>query len=279
MWIDADGGSTTLEVQWDVSGRFAPKPSFEEDGVPGQPGMRFRAVRHELREFVLLVDVVGSSESDLRTQVRDLVAKMDPTRGPGKVRITAPGGDQREISCFYAAGLDLDEKLGSSSGLYSESAPIVFRAHDPYWYAISDVVADFAIETAPVFFPIFPLRLTASEIAVDTTVTNSGDVETWPVWTITGPGSGIALHNLTTGKAITMPGVTLTNGESIEIDTRPGAKTVLRNDGTNMWPYLSTTSSLWPLVRGSNAVRLEMTGAVVGVSKLRISHRPRYLSP
>lgn len=278
LWVDADGGSTTLEVEWDASGRFAPKTVFDEDVVPGQPGARFRAVRHELREFVLPIWMVADTEALLRTAMRDMVARMDPTRGPGVIRTTTPVGDQREIACFYGAGLEMAEKLGQSSGPTMQLAPVMFRAYDPYWSAVSTTVQDFTIGAMPSFFPFFPLRLTASEIAVDTTVTNSGDVDTWPVWTITGPGSGIVLRNLTTGKDLTPSGITLAAGQTVIIDTRPGVKTVTRDDGTNLWPYLSNTSALWPLRRGVNSVRLEMS-ASTSASALRLSYKPRYLSP
>jgi len=278
-WIDADGGTTTLNARWAASGRFAPPNSFEDDGVPGQPGARFRAVRHGVREFTLPIWITGTSDVDLRTQMRSLVAKMDPTRGAGYIRVTAPGGDQRQISCYCSAGLHMSEVLGQDSGIRMQAAAPVFRAYDVYWTSVSPTVNTFYAGSNPgSFFPFFPLRLSTSEIAVSVTITNAGDVETWPVWTITGPGSSINLVNQTSGLALTFSGLTLATGETLVIDSRPGQKTILKNDGTNLWPYVTATSSLWPLLRNTNVVRLEMSGVVTSVSSLTYSYYNRYLS-
>jgi hypothetical protein len=276
VWIDADGGSTTLDVEWDTSGRFMPPIAFEDHGVPGQPGLRLDSVRHRDREFVLPIWLDASSESALRTAMRDLVAKMDPTRGDGKIRVTSPTGDQREITCRVASGLELSERLGSTSGPTVQRAVVVFRAHDPYWTDTSDIIDTYTTGQPATFFPLFPLRLTSSEIFAAATVNNDGDVEAWPRWQITGPGSAFALRNLTTGKLLQLT-TGLGGGETATIDTRPGAKTVVKNDGTNLFPDLSSDTSLWPLARGSNSIQVEMPGAT-SASEVRLTWRRRYLS-
>ena len=135
------------------------------------------------------------------------------------------------------------------------------------------------VTSIPTFFPIFPIRLTTSQIAVDATVSNTGDVEAWPVFTIQGPGSQITLQNLTTGKFTTFNTLQLTTGQIVVIDTRPGAKTVTLNYSNDMFSDLSDFSALWPLAVGNNAVRLTMSGAVNGASQLTMNFRKKYLSP
>jgi hypothetical protein len=278
VWVDVDGGQTTLDVEWETSGRFLSKVEFAEDVVPGQPGARLRSVRHDVHEFFLPFWFATVTEADLRAQMRSICDLMDPLRGPGKIRVTSPLGDQREITCSYAEGLGMDEKLGESSGPTSQKLPVVFRAHDPYWYDVSPITSDYQVTSTPSFFPIFPMRLTASELVVDATITNDGSVETWPQWTIFGPGSGIALRNLTTGKNLLMSTAALTTGQTIAIDTRRDHKTVLQ-DGTNAWPLVDLGSSLWPLARGANRVRLEMAGVTAGVSRLSLSYKRAFNSP
>lgn len=278
VWIDPDGATTIFsKVEYGINGRWFPSTVIDEEQVPGQPGSRLREVRHGPLEFVMPVWIQAGSATALRTALRNLVYAMDPTRGPGRIRVTAPGGDQRELACIVVDGLEMAERLGSSSTPTDQKLVLAFRAHDPYWTAVSDIVQDFTIGTQPSFFPFFPLRLTASEIAVDTTIDNGGDVDAWPVWTITGPGSGIVLRNLGTGKNLTPSGLTLAAGDTMVVDTRPGAKTVTKGDGTNLWPFLTSASALWPLRRGPNAMRLEMA-TTTAASGLRLSYRPRYLS-
>ncbi|MFI9817570.1 phage distal tail protein [Saccharothrix variisporea] len=274
-WIDADGTATTLEVEWDATGRGMPPIRFEEDRVPERAGSRLRAVRHDTREMTLPLWITGSSQSDLWTNLRALALKMDPTRGNGKIRVTSIAGDQREVTCRYAAGLELNERLGDTAGPLVQRAPVLFRVHDPYWYAVSDTTEPFTVGTTATFFPFFPLRLSSSEVYATGSITNPGDVETWPVWTITGPGSAIVLRNLTTGKSLSLS-TTLGAGESVVIDTREGVKTVTHSSGANLFSSLSATSSLWPLARGVNAFQIEMSAATTA-SLVSLAYRPRYL--
>lgn len=280
QWIDPDGMMYTLDVDWSVAGRFMPKIEFEADGVPGQPGEFFRFVRHGTHEFLCPFDIQGVSEADLRANIRSMIAVMDPTRGIGRMRVTSPIGDQREISCQVASGLELQETLGSNSGPTWQRFPATFLAYDPYWYDTSPTTQTFTVDSSGAFFfPFFPLKITTSEIAVDSSVDNTGDVAAWPVWTITGPGSVIKLTNYTTNKDLNFPTGSLGVGQKIIVDTRPGIKSVVYDDGSNAFSALAGSSSLWPLVRGINTIRLEMTGAVAGQSSLTLLYSRRYLSP
>lgn len=277
-WIDADGVSTDLEVEWNTSGRFAPPTLFDEEGVPEQDGARLRNVRHGVREFVLPLWITGATESALRTAMRDLVKAMNPKRGAGKIRVMSPVGDEREIICSYADGLDMRETLGETSGLLVQRAPVVFRAHSPYWQAVSDISDTYTSGDPAPFFSFFPLRLSSSTVFADASPDNTGDVDAWPVWTITGPGSAIVLRNLTTGYSLTL-NTTLGASETVTIDTRPGFKAVTRGDGTNLFTSLEqSTSYLWPLTEGANSVRIEMSSATAA-SSVTLAFRPRYLSP
>lgn len=285
-WISPSGTVTPLNVEYAVRGRFAPPVDITEEAVPGQPGARVRDVHHGVREFVLPLRIgVHATEAELRVALRTLVREMDPTLGEGLIRVSELAtGDVREIRCRYSAGLSLDEVLGETSMPTWARTAAVFRAHDPYWYAPSDVIETYTTGEVAAFFPILPIRLSSSEVFIDATVDNAGDIATWPVWRITGPGSVIRLRDLSTGPvtALTSPtlgSLTLGPGEQIEIDTRPGRKTVTGlADGDNLWPFVSFDSTLWQLRAGSTAVRVEMSGAT-DASSVRLSYRPRHLTP
>jgi hypothetical protein len=280
--MDPDGVSLTLQAKWETANRYAPPVEFEEDGVPGQPGMRFRDVRHGLKEFTQTVWITGTSETDLRTQIRNMVAVMDPTRGQGILRVTAPGGDQRQIRCFYSGGLGLTETLGADSGFLFQRVTLTFRAHSPYWEATTVTTHQYFTSDVPLSSflgdPFFPLRLTSSEIVVDETLTNTGDVEAWPVVTITGPGGVIRLHNYTTDKTFSLGDYHILNGVVV-VDTRPGVKTVIRNVDENLWPYVTQASAMWSLARGDNHIGLEMVSSTPGYSNLKFEYTAQYLSP
>jgi phage-related protein len=122
--------------------------------------------------------------------------------------------------------------------------------------------------------PFLGPHISSSGIASSFSVFNSGDVEAWPIWTITGPGNTITLTNTTTGKALVLS-ITLTGGQVLTIDTRPGHKTVTREDGSNQFATVSSTSSLWELVTGNNAVTLAISETTTA-SGLQLQYKQRY---
>ncbi len=282
--IDATGTATVLNVEWDVYGRGAPPVFIEEDEVPGLAGSRVRSVRHKARDFSLPLRLSGDGDDvAVRAQIRDLVARLDPTRGDVRIRITAPGGDQREITCRYQGGLELSERLGETSAPGLQRGTPMFRAHDPYWYDVSDVTDEYELGGATATWfsgKWFPLRLSNSEIFSSPTLDNPGDVEAWPVWRIRGPGSAITLRNLTTGRLLTLD-LTLDDGEEVEIDTRRGRKWVRLDDGSttgvNVFAALGSSPDLWPLAYGSNSLSVEM-GSSSATSRVFVRFTPPYLT-
>lgn len=279
-WIDPYGIETGLNVQWDVDGRFSLPFDFQSDAVPGRQGEVFRSVKHGVRSITIPLWIGPcATDADLRTAMRELVYRLDPLRGDGLFRVQSPLGDQREMVC-RASGVSMPESVGGTSLLHAQKAVVTFIAHNPYWQDTHDVALDFTVGTQPDFFPFFPLRLTSSEVFADTTLENDGDVEAWPVWTIKGPGSIIVLSNLTTEETLTLSnagGLVLASGEQCFIDTREGTKTITRQDGLNLFKYISNDSALWSLRAGANNVRLEMAGSSEP-SQLKVVYRQRYLS-
>ncbi len=256
-----------------VQGRHMPPITHTEDEVPLQPGGRLRQVNIKTRELDLPILITGLSEMDVRTEIRTLEHLMNPLRGDGKLRVTAPDGSQRELTCRYLSGLQLNEE---KLYLLKQTAPLVFRAPDPYWYDTQTNVFTYVTGGQPAtFFPFFPLRLSSSTVFTDASVSNLGDVEAWPEWIITGPGDSITLRNLTTGETITL-NTTIGTGEQITIDTKPGKKTIRKNDGTNLFGSQSFDSSLWALQPGSNSIRIEVSNTTTA-SSVQLSYRNRYL--
>jgi hypothetical protein len=280
-WIDANGTEYAISdnhlIKSGPDGRYMPPISFVEEEVPFQSGTRLRSVKVGAREFDLTFYIDGDSEADVRNKTRNLLRTFNPLKGDGKIYVVAPDNSQREINCRYASGLEISEKDGSKIG-HLQTVTLVFRAFDPYWYDTSTQVQTFKVNEAPgSFFPIFPLRLASSAVFADMSVENTGDVETWPEWIITGPGENIVLRNLSTDE-VTELSVTLGAGETLTIDTRPYNKTVTKGDGTNLFYTLSDDSSLWALREGDNSIQLEMAGTTTE-SSIQLSYRNRYWGP
>lgn len=269
--------SDDLEVEFGVEGRFMPPVESVIERVPGQPGGRRRQTTFGVREVVVPLEVASGSQAALRARLRGLVRVFDPTRGDALLRATAPDGAVRQIGCRYASGMELVETRDLIGNV--QRAAVVFTATDPFWYDTDPASLTFTTGAAPNFLgdPFLPIRLSSDRILGEQTVTNDGDVETWPVWTVRGPATAIVLRNVTTGQVIDLP-VTLTAAQSVVIDTRPFRKTLRRDDGTNLYGSLTATSALWPLGQGATVVRAEIPGSTTDTFVTLVFAR-RWLSP
>jgi phage-related protein len=288
-WYDAAGSATALSglvetgqiegigVLDGVRGLEMPPYALISDEVPQQPGARFRNLKTLPREVDLPLFVRSTSEVGLRFLLRTLRHALDPARGDGRLRVTAPDGSQRYLTCRYTGPWTGDL---SADAYYVSALQFLatFQALDPYFYDPGPQVVTFAIGTTIVpFFPFFPLHLNASGVLGDITVSNTGDVEAHPLWTITGPGSNIILRNLSViPQAVLEVDTSLTTGQQLIVDTRPGHKTVVGPGGTNLYGAVNASSQLWSLPVGSNTLRVEVTGATVDTA-VRLEWTPRFL--
>lgn len=175
--------------------------------------------------------------------------------------------------------------------------PVLFQVQEPQSFLVSaggphllgEPMPPFELSTAPPFgqlsapgfqigkpFPVFELSTTA--IVASQTVDVACDVSVFPRWRLTGPASNVRLVNATTGAQILLPGVVLSPGEELHIDTRPGVKTVLNGDGDNVFPLLSPLSTLFELPPGPNQLILLVDGAVFPQTTLQLAYRERFLT-
>lgn len=277
-WIPAGGTAidlTDLEHLFALRSRqgfWSAEYELQEATIPQQPGAYVKATKTAVRTVDVPVVIKDSTEAGLRTRIRDLASALNANKGVGTLRAVDTAGVERDLYCRYMSGLGAGtERPGSLETV------LTFRASDPYWYshtAIEVTVSTGA--TTAVWFPIFPLLLNNSAIYGTATVVNPGDEIAWPIWTITGPGSDPELENITTGKILTLD-VTLVAGEEIEIDTRPGYKTITKSDGTNLMGLMSDASSLWSLAIGSNTLAFNFGGADAA-SNIQGQFNARYLS-
>ncbi|TWE06398.1 tail protein [Neobacillus bataviensis] len=276
-WIDANGTEQPLsdnnfKVLSGMNGRFMPPVSIVEEEVPFQAGTRKRHVKISARDVDIPLFIQADSEIELRQLIRRTLKIINPFKG-GKLKSIAVDGSQRELYCQYIAGMEGAEGK-DNKGFWWQKAVLVFHAFDPYWYDSNTIVETFSIGETATFFPFFPMRLSSSSVFADTTINNTGDIETYPEWIINGAGADIILRNLTTGE-VTNIKTSLEAGESITIDTRPFHKTVTKSDGTNLYYTLTDDSSLWVLQEGTNTIRIEMSNAT-NESSVQLSYRNRY---
>jgi hypothetical protein len=273
-WVPASGNPVALTTDSRVyAGRGAqvigmPPTRYSELVVPLQSGARWQQVEHGPVDIAIPVHITGDKDAEMDR----LTAALDPTLGEGRLRQTRDNGTERELYCRYVDGLRPSEQF------YGEqvwTAALLFRAVDPYWYDRNSSSLIFSPGESPSFFPFFPLTLGASEVSTEATVNNDGHVTTWPVWTITGPGS-VTATNTTTGETWDLD-YTLDDGEVVTVDTRPGVKTVTSSTDGDLFANLTDESSLWALAKGTNTVTVTMAAAS-SASKLLLSWQRRWLT-
>lgn len=282
-WIDSNG--TEFEIDDEVNytlllgakGFHMPPINTIEEEVPFQAGSMLRLAKVGAREIDVPIVVRGQDEIEVRNNIRQLLRMFNPLKGDGRLQVTSYDGVQRELKCRYIGGLEIDESTGTYGNNWQKSI-LVLKAFDPFWYDSNTIVQTFKKDESPgLFFPILPLRVASSTVFADVEIDNTGDVEAWPEWIVTGPGENIVLRNLTTGD-VTSITYTLEAGETITINTKPFVKTVTKQDGTNLFYTLSDSSSLWSLEEGSNSIQIEMAD-VTSESSVQLTYKNRYWGP
>lgn len=293
-WIDADGADLVLakaadrDVLQGVTGRGMPPIIVRDEPVPEQAGARLRYVQHGARDYAVPWMLSHRSLAELNALLRATLPRFDPLRGDGTLRLVTPDGQTRDLTCRYISGaerIQASPNQGVSEGeaLAHQVLPLVFRAWTPYWLG-PEVSDDFTAQaTLATFFPI-PNATTGSFVTLTSSVlfaavqlTNDGDVDAQPIWTITGPASNIAILNADTGQTLEFTGLTLAGGEVATIDTREYVMTAELADGTNLYPYLTDASEFWWLPRGTTNAQLQLSGTDAN-SLVSVAWRPRYIT-
>lgn len=199
--------------------------------------------------------IKGTSESNLIAAIRNLRAQMNAVAGNGTMQYTAYDGVIRQLTCRLLSGLEGDESSGNRGPSWI-IAPLIFQADDPFWYDQNSTTNTYTT------FGGF-------------SISNTGDVEFWPKWTINGPLTSLTLTNSTTGQAFTIT-LSMINTDVLTIDTTPGVKTVLLNGTTSEYSALSVSSVLWSFATGSNSVAITIAGTGASTS-IQLSYKQRYL--
>lgn len=160
---------------------------------------------------------------------------------------------------------------------------IEFIATDPGFYADEETTTEVPLGwltgggfAAPVVAPIY---VQSGTTAADRPgwATNAGTGQAWPVIRITGPVANVSVINATTGRRLDLPTLNLAAGQWVEIDTRPGRRTVRRENGGNASTLLTPSSraDLFSLPPGVSEMR--WTGFDnTNTSRMRLTWRDAY---
>jgi hypothetical protein len=220
-----------------VRGLSMPPVTRHTSTAPGLPGSRNRGHRIEEREVFWPVFL----HSDVSSQAwieydRAFWRTLHPEREGAWVVVHPDGTERRLRLSFVDDGGHSFAADPSRRGW--ELYGVTLVACRPFWEGAPVVRAWKAAAPVPFFdslgSPVF--RISSGSTVATAEIRNDGDVEAWPVWTITGPTTeptsvGVA------GRKIEVPFL-LADGQTLTIDTRPDRQTAIDGTGADRTPDL-----------------------------------------
>ncbi|MEV0472322.1 phage tail domain-containing protein [Streptomyces prunicolor] len=272
-----------IVLQPGVSGLDLPPFDLHTDDSPNLDGSMFRGARAVARQVLLPVFVYGIDRRTLRDFKRKLANALNPKAGYCVLTFVEQDGIPRRLQCYYTGGMEGNESA-DTAGFSWISYGIQLNAVSPWFYSDTQQAASWSFGTAQPFLgnPFFPVRLDDGTPSSSTlTVDNPGDIEAWPVWSITGPLKEFEF----TGPDGTRFGIPaqaggadcLQSGRTLTIDCRPGYKTVKDDQGTNYFPLMSSNPSLWSVPSGTSTFQTDLVSGS-GTPTVKMALDPRYAS-
>jgi hypothetical protein len=278
QWFIVSTDGVVHDLTWQVDRQiFVPKGTkglgsadveLILEKLPFSPGSKLRYIRTSPKEINLplvvskptLIEAMIAAEN-----VRSWFYTGDERNSsPAFLRIKRPQDDvTRQIAVYYNGGLGGDLEEGSPTFI-----PYVIQlvAPDPTWTDMEPT----------------ELLYDDTDVGNVLVITNPGDYDAYPVWTIGGPITNVKINNLTTNKFIefTTGSLVVPLGEFIIIDTRPPTERTLLpvtdQDGISLYNLLTSSSSLetW-FSPGANQIQITASGTSASTT-IALSYLPRY---
>lgn len=264
VW-SVETGATIIDLNDATNGLV-----LERIGGAGIAPVDHRVVQTPLRDGSAYVDsrllprtlvaqmlLSGASMATWYALRRTVIAAINPRRGAQGIVCFAPSTSVYEIDAIVSGGLGFE-----GSGPFVEDVAIAFLCPDPTWRIAALTESQQTVPSAGLTIPLtIPLEL--SEAAITFSVTNSGDMDSYPTFVVTAGSAGcegIQLENVTTGKLFKLDGLSLTVGQYVTVNMED--RTAVLSTGTNVFGYLTAASQMWPLTVGTNSVKVSVdTGA------------------
>ena len=277
-WVGADGsawdlGAGTVRMAPGLMGLMDPESEFFGRSTPALNGRRVTGHRHLSRRVFWPLTVLGDSGLDWLTKRREFFASLSYSVD-GTFTVTAEDASVRTITLHLGAQTDKGYDIDPAEVEF-ERLDVEMVADDPWWKGpqvvaefapVGDVLPFFATDTDRVF------NLMSSSTVASATVANSGDVEAWPQYTITGP---VSEFSATISGGVVSSITDVIDGAVLVIDTDP---TVQRAILTVSSVDTNVTRDLvgvdWRPIPAGGSVSLDVT--LIGTGSLLVSFLPRF---
>lgn len=227
--VDPDGG--IVVTRDGILGLNMPKFDRYTTTAPGLAGSSWRGARTQERAVSWPIFVYGGSTDEWIERDRAFWASLRPDV-PGTWTVTAPNGTARSLQCRLVD--DGSTPFGADPAQAGWSVYVVNLVADdqPYWYG-EDIERTFGVPDPSAFFMpsggVF--SISSGQTTDNAKISNPGDVQAWPIWTVGGAGGLTDATLGAGGGAVVLP--TLADGEVWTIDTRPDQMTATDQDGVD----------------------------------------------
>lgn len=258
--------------------------------APFQDGDTDLGFRLDARMINLVAYFNASSKALADTCRAQLYEFIKPLNGAINLRCVRDDGETRQLDVHPVGVIDMP--VSDTDRIFgAQKVAIQLRAAEPVWYdpqlmywaAVGGAATGASGFTVPVAVPW--LQTPNTFIEVQTELGYAGSWASYPIVTITGPGTGISLANLTTGHVLDFPALALAGGETVTIDLRYGHKSVVDQLGDNIIAELSDDSDLaeWQLAPapaasgGNNLLLFTVDADATAATGVQMSYYNRYI--
>lgn len=262
-----------------------PPLEYVTDRAPFQHGDSVRDFFAGVRPIQLVIMQNFKSRSDYWTGRNTLLDTIRPNRitnfrTPGSLLYLLSNGTRRQIDVVPAGGPGFAPRQGGWRE-WSFTEVLRFEAHDPAWYDPTQKSTSVIQSVGELVFPItFPILFGGLGTTVN--LTYQGTWLEYPTIIITGPVTGPAIQNTTTGKSLGLA-TTIPAGMTATFVLR-NQKTVTRSDGLNLLPFLTSDSDLTEFALqpdptapgGVNTLQISGSDATAATS-IQLTYYHRYI--
>lgn len=208
--------------------------------------------RRASRTISLGIHIFGTDRQDIENNLRRLGNLISDRKGPTKIVVTynTTPSTSYSIEAYLSDGGDIDySKEATNEYAYTV---LEFKAPLPYWTNTATTTT----------------TLTGAGIT-NVTISNTGDIETYPVYKIKGIVGSIQLSNANGSLKYEDP---IASGETITIDTINA--TVVNQLGDNKYAGLALSPKMFALPEGTSTLNITATGIGAG-AELEITYHTR----
>lgn len=289
-WIDPDGVEWPLSLTADDPGWFTTNGPAGWGATPieivtdprTRGGEQPRFIRDKPRRLQWPIYIGGDTHLEYTQRRRAITRAFTMTKQRlyhGWLRVARSDGSARRIACYYEQGLEGESGEGHT---FSRDVVTLF-CPDGYWQDVLPLTETrtFVIDDAPFLNPFITI-ISSAVVSGDgtdpnTEITNPGEVDSWPQWTVIGPMAKLTATNHTLGLRFAVT-YSLAAGQQMVIYTDP--RPMVRGPGElNLSKYVDwfnpLGTALWPLTDGLNELSFQIDGAGVG-SLVELLFYPRY---